>query len=321
MSVDLLSDALKFVRLTGALVFRIDITGPWGIATQPAASGFAHALPRGTTHIIAFHAIVDGSCWLRQGDSGWRHVHAGDVAVLVNGDSHALCDTPGGKTVPFTRWLGSRSMLDLRHEQVATGSGSNVSLLCGFLGCDRRAFEPLFTCLPSLFTVRLSERAGAMLEFAAVEALKDDPGAEGLRVRLAEVMFMEALREYMRTLAGNATGWLAGVHDALVGRVLRVIHESPAENWSVPELAHRVACSRSSLASRFREVVGEPPMHYLTRVRMQLAARYLSEHVCGVDKVAGEVGYASSAAFQRAFKRFFGMPPAAWRRNLVDADS
>jgi len=321
MAVDVLSEALKFVRLTGALVFRVDITGPWGIASHPSASRFAPVLPAGTSHIIAFHAVIAGRCWLRQGKGRWLHADAGDVAVLAGGDPHVLCDEPDRKVMQFARWLGNRDLLDLRHEQVTTGPGTTVSLLCGFLGCDRRAFEPMFSGLPPIFTVRLAGSAGALLDFAAAEALNDGPGADGLRVRVAEVMFMEALREYIRAIPVNASGWLAGIHDALVGRALRAIHEFPAENWSVSELARHAACSRSSLASRFRDVVGEPPMHYLTRVRMQLAARYLSEHACVVTKIADRVGYDSSAAFQRAFKRFYGVPPAAWRQRRLAADS
>jgi len=321
MAVDILSEALKFIRLTGALVFRVDITGPWGVVANPKASRFAPALRRRASHVIAFHAIVSGRCWLRRVGGEWQCAETGQLVVLANGDAHVLCDRPDRKAIPFSTWLGERKMPDLRHERVRTGPGPTVSVLCGFLGCDKRAFAPMFASLPSMFTVKFPGGSESLLEFASTQALNDSPGADGLRVRLAELMFLEALREYIRTMPDNSTGWIAGVRDALVGRALRAIHESPATDWSVPELARRAACSRSSLASRFRDVVGEPPMHYLTRVRMHLAARYLNEHACVVAKAAEVVGYGSSAAFQRAFKRFYGMPPAAWRRHQMAAGS
>jgi AraC-like DNA-binding protein len=317
MAVDLLSDVLTMIRLTGALVFRVDMQGPWGVAAHPTLEQYASLLPSGTDQIIAFHVVLDGQCWVRHASRDWFAVSAGQAVVLPHGDPHDLGDRPGRTLVPFMSMLEGRSPQELRHVRFDSGPGDSVRLLCGFLGCDRRAFEPLFQSLPAVFDVTLGEHLGAMVRYAVADALDDRAGAASLRVRLAELMFTETLRLHMQSLPAGATGWLAGLRDPLVGRAWRAMHEFPCRRWSVDELAGAVAGSRSSLASRFRELIGEPPMHYLARLRMQAAARHLSQRTCSIVRIANEVGYDSSAAFQRAFKRSFGVPPATWRRRTT----
>lgn len=317
MAIDLLSDVLRLVRLTGALIFEVDVTGPWGIAGNPTVEKFAPLLPPDTSQIIAFHVVLDGHCWVRHTTQDWFAVPRGHAVVIPHGDRHDLCDRPGRITKPFSTMLGGRSLLDLRHACFETGPGESVSLLCGFLGCDQRAFEPLCRALPPVFEVDLGARRDTLVRYAVANALDDSPGAAGLRGRLAELLFLSTLRRYLRGLPADATGWLAGLRDPLVGRALQALHQAPRQRWSVDELAAAVASSRSVLAERFRTIIGEPPMHYLTRLRMQLAANHLRERTCSIACVAEEVGYDSSAAFQRAFKRCFGAPPAAWRRHVA----
>ena len=315
MAVDLLSDVLTLVRLTGALIFRLDIHGPWGIAACPSVDKFASLLPAGTNHVISFHVVLEGECWVRVDSPQWMSVADGEAVVIVRGDAHDVADQPGRATVPLATMLHGQSVLDLRHACFDTGPGCTTGVLCGFLGCDSRAFEPLFNSLPPMFKTQLGAQHGNLVQFAIAETLDDRAGASCLRVRLAELVFMGALRSYMQTLPADATGWLAGLRDPLVGRALRALHAQPCRSWSVDELAAAIASSRSVLAERFREIIGEPPMHYLTRLRMQLAARRLAETRQSIARVADEVGYDSCAAFQRAFKRCFGTPPATWRRH------
>lgn len=299
------------------MIFRIDVRGPWCVLTRPSPRMFAPVLPRGADTIIAFHIVVEGECWLRAHSGDWMALGAGEAVVLAHGDAHEIGDRPGRPAVPFDAVLSGRSLLDLRREYFTTGEAPSSAVVCGFLGCDRRAFEPLCAALPASFRVDLGKQAGELVRYASAKAVEEAPGAGGLRARMAELLFMEALRAHMQSLPPDATGWLAGLRDPLVGRALRALHGAPERDWSVEKLAERAAGSRSNLSARFREVMGEPPMQYLTRVRMQLAARCLAERSCTVDEVAGRVGYESSAAFQRAFKRCFGMPPAAWRRHTV----
>jgi len=315
MGVDLLSEVLALVRLTGALIFRVDLHGPWGIASNPTLEKYAPLLPAGTNHIVAFHVVLEGNCWVRHGAPDWLHVGVGEAVVMPHGDQHDLADRPDRPTVPFASMLGGRSVLELRHERFDTGPGESACIICGFLGCDRRAFEPLFRSLPPTFKFGIGERLDDMLCYAVGHTLDDRPGSACLRVRFAELLFLEALRWYMESLPADATGWLAGLRDPLVGRALRILHGQPCRRWSVDELATAVASSRSVLAERFREIIGEPPMHYLARLRMQIAARRLADSRQSIARIADEVGYDSSAAFQRAFKRCFGAPPATWRRH------
>src|SRR5690625_3529600 len=159
MDVDVLSDALAMVRLSGALVFRVDIRGPWGIAGDPTFDKFAAVLPPGTNHIITFHVVLHGECWVRHASRGWFCVPRGHAVVLAHGDRHDLADCRGRPTLPFATMLGGRPLLELRHERFDTGTAPVTGLLCGFLGCDRRAFAPLCAALPALLTVALDEQA------------------------------------------------------------------------------------------------------------------------------------------------------------------
>lgn len=315
MTADILSDALKLVRLSGALLFRVDTGGCWGVATGPSPQALAPVLQVGTSDVIAYHVVIAGVCWLCCGDDDWHQLQQGDAIVLPHGRPHVITDDPERRPVPIGTLLGDRPLWSLQHVAMGARDERPVSLLCGFLGCDRRAFAPLFATLPEAFHVTLASRVGDLLRYAVTIVLDERPGAGTLRLRMAEVLFMEALRAYVETLPDEATGWLAGVRDPVVGVALGAMHAEPGRAWSVDDLARNAASSRSLFAERFRNVVGMPPMHYLTQLRMQLAASYLDERDCSVARVAGDVGYESCAAFQRAFKRHFGAPPAAWRRS------
>jgi AraC-like DNA-binding protein len=318
MATDVLSAALALVRLTGALVFEVDLKGSWGIAGHPATAAFSPLLPDGTTQVIAFHVVSKGRCWARHAAHGWFELPAGHAMVVTRGDPHDLCDRPGRATMPLAALLGEHQLPDVRHLRFEHGRGASTRLLCGFLGCDRRAFEPLCRSLPPVFEVGLGSRTRALVQLAIADALNDAPGARELRGRLAELLFLTTLRLYMRNLPADATGWLAGLRDPLVGRALQALHATPGRAWSVDQLAASVASSRSALAARVSATQGEPPMHYQARLRMQLAARSLHDRTCSEASVADEVGYDSNAAFQRAFKRHFGVPPAAWRREPAE---
>lgn len=313
MSDDVLSDVLNLVHLSGALIFRIDVRGPWCVAVEPAFEKFADILPEQANHVIAFHVVIEGECWLREYGNEWLMARPGDAIVLTHGGLHELGDRPGDNTVPFTSNLSEPKLLDFRHASFATGDAPLVSLLCGFLGCDRCAFEPLCAALPGLFCVHLDISPGSLVDHALRQAVDDTPGAQSVCIRLTEVLFMQALRKYVESLPSDAKGWLAAVRDPVVGRALRAMHAQPRHGWSVQTLAEHAASSRSSLSARFQDVLGQPPMRYLAQLRMQMAARLLDRSSRTLDGVANEVGYDSTAAFQRAFKRRFGVAPGSWR--------
>jgi len=205
------------------------------------------------------------------------------------------------------------------------GGPDRAKVICGFLGCDIRPFNPVLETLPGLVPIRrppaasAADRLGPVIEFALAESSQQRSGGRCVLLRLSEVLFVEVVRRYLDALGADHTGWLAGLRDPIVGRALARLHERPAHAWTLERLARDVAISRSTLAERFTRLVGEPPMHYLARWRMQLAARLLADGTAKVSAVALEVGYDSEAAFSRAFKKIVGVAPARWRASAPGA--
>lgn len=319
MTNDLLSGVLRLVHLTGALVFEMNLTGEWAIADHPSVDKLRSSLPSGTSHVIVIHVVMEGQCWVRQPSAGWGvNVSAGQALVLPRGGPYEISSQPGRTAVPFDSLLDGRSLSELRRIRLDQGPGPRTRVLCGLLGCDRRAFDPLRSTLPSAFQVDMGERMQTLVPFVVTYALDDSPGAAGLRERVAELLYLGALRVYMGRLPEGASGWLAALRDPLIGRALQALHAKPSRHWSVDELAAVAGGSRSALATRFAELLGEAPMHYLARLRMSLAARALIDSRKSLAAIADEVGYESPAAFQRAFKRDFLMTPAAWRKNAAE---
>jgi AraC-like DNA-binding protein len=211
------------------------------------------------------------------------------------------------------------SSLPLYHE-IGGGGAERARIVCCFLGCDERPYNPLLTALPPMIHLPAASpdsEAGllrAMLEIMAAKSASARPGADNVRERLSELTFVEAVRRHIERLAPAETGWLAGLRDPVVGKALSALHAGPAEPWTVERLASSVGVSRSVLAERFTAMVGQPPMQYLALWRMQLASRLL----LGGGKMAAvsaAAGYASEAAFSRAFKKLVGQAPAAWRKG------
>jgi AraC-like DNA-binding protein len=322
---DPLSDVLRAVRLTGAVFFLVDAGSPWEAHVPDGAAVAPVVLPR-AQHVISYHVVTRGSCWGGLLDDRSVRLDAGDVLVLPHGDPYFIGTAP---TPPADLDM-SRDLAFLR-EMVAgrlpfcvrDGKGRDrLHLVCGFLGCDLRPFNPLLATLPRLLRVRGAYGAPRdpltrLIDFTLDEAREPRAGGDSVRIRLSELLFVEVVRRHLATLAGEQTGWLAGLRDPMVGRALTLLHGRPAQPWSLPSLAKDAGASRSALAERFTHLVGMPPMQYLTRWRIQVAARLLSDGDAKVATVAREVGYDSEAAFSRAFKKIAGVPPAAWRARAA----
>lgn len=217
-------------------------------------------------------------------------------------------------------------VLARRPRQLAYGGGGPVTrLVCGYLACDARLARMLLAGLPSLVRVNVrGSNAGIWLEasvrYALAEARSPRPGGAGVLAKLAEVLFIEVLRLYMNEQSAGRTGWLAGLSDRIVGAALNALHSRPAHAWTLEELARAAATSRSVLAERFQHLVGSSPMLYLTQWRMLLAANLLTRSNAPLARIAEDVGYQTDTAFSRAFRREFGLPPAAWRRSQSTRD-
>jgi AraC-like DNA-binding protein len=319
MSIDPLSGVLRAVKLTGAVFYNVDATSPWVAETPPGATIAAKIMPQ-SQHLISYHAVTRGGCWAGLIDGEPIQVKAGDIIVFPQGDPHVLSSAPGMRTEPvqgiFRRPTGEEPF----PFSFKTGGGGpdQAHLVCGFLGCDLRPFNPLIATLPRVLHV--SERPGEeswLTQFfraAMNESAGGRAGSEAMLARLSELMFVEVVRRHLESLPPEQTGWLAGLRDPFVGRALGLLHARPAEPWTLEGLAGEAGLSRSALVERFTAVVGHPPMQYLAQWRMQLAAGRLTEGA-SVAEAAFEVGYGSEAAFSRAFKKLVGVPPANWRKQ------
>jgi len=322
MGADTLSDVLRTVRLTGAVFFKMDATSPWVAETPHASQIIDHVLP-GVQHLISYHAVTHGSCWAGLVDEEPICLAAGDIVVFPHGDPHVVSSATGMRATAEPSFY-QRPSNEQRPFMLHYGreGPKDVTLVCGYLGCDVRPFNPLLSTLPRLMHVRAATGQGnrwlhQFIDVAVAESTNKRVGGECVLARLSELMFVEVVRRHLETLAPGQTGWLAGLRDDFVGRALGLIHERPAYPWTLENLARETGISRSALAERFTELVGQPPIQYLTQWRMQIAAGLLGAGSSNVSEAAREVGYESEAAFSRAFKKLVGVPPAAWRKQAA----
>ena len=321
MSVDTLSDVLRAVRMKGAVFFDVDTTAPW-VAEAPPARIIAPAVMPGSEHVIEYHVITSGSCWASVigHDVDPVCLSAGDVVAFPQGDAHVLSSAPGMRgDIELGLFERPESSLQLPLLVNLDGGGKeHAHLVCGFLGCDSRPFNPLLESLPRILYVRGStgDRSRWLDEFtrfAVMEAKEKRAGGSSILSKLGELMFAEVVRSYLASLPEESSGWLAGLRDHFIGRVLNLLHENPTKAWTLDQLARDVGLSRSSLADRFTTLVGIPPMQYLQKWRLQMAASKLTDRTSNIATIAAEVGYESEAAFSRAFKKSLGLSPAEWR--------
>jgi AraC-like DNA-binding protein len=333
--MDVLSDVLRVVRLSGAVFFTADFSAPWAIES-PIPEMLASAVMPEAECVVLFHILVEGACEVVCQGHPVLTMETGDVIVFPRGDQHTMRSHGAVTPTPLTS-IFSPGGNDEPPQLSYGGGGTTSRFVCGYLNCDQR-FSPLVEALPTMLLVRSRDDysaidavdatgsrptvvpegsgtwLGTTLKFTINEARAARPGNAAMLGRLTELMFVEILREYMHRLPANQGGWLAGLNDAHVGKALRLLHANPMRNWTVDELARESAISRSALAERFTELVGDAPIRYLANWRMQLAKQMLREGA-HVQEVATRVGYESEAAFNRAFKRATGSPPATWRRG------
>jgi AraC-like DNA-binding protein len=321
--MDVLSDVLLSVRLSGAVFFAVDARSPF-VTESPSISDIGDQVVSGAEHVIAFHVVTEGTCWAETVDHAEPPVslEAGDMVAFPGGDANVMASAPGMRGRPdpalYLRPPDRRLPFALRMSRESTSD--RTRFVCGFLGCDSGPFNPLLDALPRIMHSPVSAASRqwvASLLDAAVQTSGDEGGAgrEAMLAKLAELMFVEALRSHLTRLPDGERGWLAGVRDPQVGAALRLMHGRPAEPWTLEQLAREVGMSRSAFADRFTSYVRIPPMQYLSRWRLQLAAHMLESGSVSVAQAASRVGYQSEAAFNRAFKRQAGAAPGAWRRG------
>jgi AraC-like DNA-binding protein len=322
--MDVLSEVLRAVRLTGAVFFDIHAAAPWAVASPRTDEIRTRVMPT-SDHLMSFHLVMDGEGWIEANELGEipRRIERGDVILMPRGDSHYLSSAPGVRVParmedfyrPQDRQLPFRVSVD--------GNGPGIHIVCGYFGCDAAPFNPLLDVLPRLTVIKAGPDCGKLaatfINAALTEGGAERPGGETILAKLSELMLVQAIRMHIEALPAESGGWLGGLRDPLVGRVLGQIHADPARDWSLVSLARAAGLSRSVMAERFTRLVGLPPMTYLARWRMQLAAHALERPGAAIANVAADVGYQSEAAFNRAFKKIVGSPPGLWRRSRQDA--
>lgn len=325
---DPLSAVLHSVRLNGALFFVVEATSPWCVEVPPVRDYARIILPR-AQHVLSYHVVVEGRGWASVPGVETVPFGPGDVILFPHGDDYAMRSAPDARpeldraqTLDFFRALARGELPFVVRE--GGGGEPRARFICGFLGCDLRPFNPVLEGLPRLLRMRGSERgSGGLLDHLVAltldEAQGNRPGGGSVGLRLSELLFVELLRRHAATEGAARPGWLAGLGDRHVGAALALLHDRPAEAWSVASLARASGLSRSVFSERFGRLVGEPPLRYLTRWRMQLAARLLEETDLGVAAIGERVGYSSESAFSRAFRNVAGRPPGDWRRRGAPA--
>ena len=325
--MDALSDVLKSVRLEGAVYLNAEFTAPWCIRGECSVASVRERLA-GAGHVVFFHFLTEGHCKVSLAGGGEvLDVSAGDVILIAQDDKHLLGSDVRLAPMEADTLFGSEPASDTDFVQLRHGGGgASTRFVCGYIASSRSVCRPLFEALPRLLRIPIGDGPAStmlheLLQVGVRESMASRPGAESMLAKLSELMFVEALRSYVEDLPPEGKGWLAGVRDAQVGRALALMHGEPARAWTVEELARAVALSRSALAERFAALVGEPPIQYLMRWRLALAAQALRNSGEAITRVAERSGYESEAAFSRAFKREFGMPPAAWRKAGSGAHS
>jgi AraC-like DNA-binding protein len=321
--MDALSEVLRVLRLETGVFLRAEFTAPWCVDSAPGKDDVRQILPA-AEHVAIYHLLVEGQCQARLGAGGEAvRLTAGDLLLFPRGESHQLGSDLQLAPVPADQLV--QVLPDGQLPRIRFGGGgATTRFYCGYLACDPRLCRPLLGSLPRLLRIPMGDGPAtawltSMLELGAQESGAARPGAETMVARLSELLFVDAIRRYVESLPEGQDGWLAGLRDAHVGKALALLHARPDHTWSVDELAGAVALSRSSLSERFARLIGEPPMQYLTRWRLALAAEALRTTREPLIRIAERCGYESEAAFNRAFKREFGVPPGAWRRGSSKA--
>ncbi|WP_371365575.1 AraC family transcriptional regulator [Pseudomonas sp. QL9] len=315
--LDALSDVLRVIRLSGGVFLEAEFTAPWCISGRISADDCKPflAVPR---HVIASHFVAAGRMQLRIGEGAIIEVQAGELVLLPRNDAHSFGSDLDIAPMPASEVIQPPEVGDISRIKYG-GGGEATQLLCGFLASET-PFSPLLSSLPSVLKLDVRATAsGAWIEssfrFAVSEIAAGRVGSTTVIAKLSELLFVEAVGQYVASLPAERRGWLAALRDPHIGRALALLHARPTESWTAEALALEVGMSRSVFAERFTAVVGQPPMQYLTLWRMHVAAQLLREGRGNVAQIGFAVGYESEAAFSRAFKRQFGTSPGTWRRQ------
>jgi AraC-like DNA-binding protein len=314
--MDVLSEVLKSVKMDGAVFYNAEFSSPWSFRSPPSCALAPYLTPP-ARHVIIYHLLIEGRGYARLEDGERMALESGDVVIFPHGDAHIIENGRSIKPMDTSKILKQIFSEGLKLSRMG-GGGEVTRLVCGYMVCELELAQVFLGGLPPIFKVNIrNDAAESWLEksirFSVSEVDDARAGGEAVLTKLSETLFVETLRRYIARLPAEQTGWLAGARDPETGRVLAMMHRYPARPWTIADFAKDAGISRSVLADRFQHFLGEPPISYLTRWRLQLGAQMLKSTNYSVAQIALEVGYESEQAFNRAFKRKYNLPPARFR--------
>ncbi len=302
--MDVLADVLAVTRFGNSYLGYSSFAPPWGFKIEPAKSA-------------TFHIVSRGSCWLIHDDaSAPIRMNQGDVTLMAHGGGHVLADQPTSAVSSYA---------DVAKSQAANAkhiSGS-TDLFCGAYHFEKASLNPLLSLLSPVIHLPADQalsnnKLQTVIRLLMCENSDSEPGSMAVKQQLMNVLFVYIVRAWLAQQPEPCAGWLGALRDPRIGKTLSLIHQSPQRRWSVESLASSVSMSRAAFAKRFSTLVGEAPLHYLTRWRMDLAANILRESNAPISVVANKVGYDSETAFSKIFRRSRGLPPGQYRiQNLA----
>ncbi|MEM1441806.1 MAG: AraC family transcriptional regulator, partial [Verrucomicrobiota bacterium] len=305
-SVDPLGEALHALRLSGTFFCRSELSAPWGIGLPPMADS------------LMFHIVTEGSAWITFANGEKISLETGDFALVPHGSGHAIADRP--ETHATNLFDYERPLLSPRYELLEiAGGGATAGLICGVGSVKDPAARRMISLLPTIISMQAStpgnEWLRASVQHMIEEARSLGPGGDAVITRFSDILVVQAIRHWLNTDPNAQTGWLGALQDPQVGRALALIHRDPTQSWTVESLAEAVGVSRSGLAARFSDLVGETPMSYLRQWRFEVARNWLRDTDQTQAEIAEQLGYESEASFSRAFKKATGQTPGSVRRS------
>ncbi len=310
---DVLADLLQSIHMRSTLYCRANMSAPWGFRVSHR-------------EVASFHIVTGGACWLSvEGFDRLVQVSEGDLVILPHGHAHTMSDHP---TSLVTRLEDLEPKQPIGKDGIfySVGQGATTTLVCGGLQLEEQHTNPLLSLLPAFMHVKSQPEQSqswlpSLVDLVKLETSRNRPAAETVILRLSEILFIQAVRSCLSVADGGDTNWFRALKDPQIGQALVLILRRPGEPWSVKSLGSYVGLSRSAFSARFRQLVGEPPMQYLTRARLAKATAALRTGPATLVEIAHSIGYDSEVAFSKAFKRFFGMAPGNYRMNRTARDS
>jgi len=313
--MDALSELLSTIRLRGTAFIDACLSAPWAFET-PAPEELARRMAPDAERVIPYHLVSEGSCIAQWAGGPPLVLAAGEVVVFPFGDVHQLSSDPGLKSTRITTEAVARlTRPGTISRTTFGGGGAETRLICGFFDCNQNLSEHLIRSLPRMFKFRVrQDSAAAFLPAAARNTAGPGPGSHAVLCRLSELLFVDAVRACVDELASGQEGFVGALRDPMVSRALALIHRAPSHPWTLSGIAKAVGASRTSLNEHFLACLGQPPVQYLWAWRLRLAADALTHGDQTLKGIAAEAAFGSTVAFNRAFRREFGLSPGAWRK-------